>query len=565
MKTILAVGIFLSAFTAGAALETLAEKTRWRQTGDAAETERLCVAFAKKYPSKVACQSYGVTPEGRRLMYLSVGKRGFPTLWVQAGIHAGEIDGKDATFLLLKKMLAGETNPHLLDKVRLVFVPIVNLDGHERRGKWHRPNQVGPEEMGWRTTAQNLNLNRDFAKVEAPEMRALLRLWHKEKPLLSLDLHVTNGAQFEPELGLVVQPHTAAGTSPLHQAGLELERELVARLQSHSVKALPFYPVFEVDDEPASGFARYVAAPKFSHGYWAHSHRLGVLVEAHSWKDYARRVELHYQTVLRALEVLGEKADSWERASQQAQRSDLAKLASIPLSFKTTDQSSMIDFPGYHYEQFTSKISGSKVLRYDPTRPQNWRVPFYEELVPDKSVAPPAQGYVVSAAEMSWLKDKFDTHAIKYAPWRHAGKEKLQVFRATEKKFAGSSLEGRQSLEQKGEWREEEVSLPKGSVFVPIAQPQGRLVIQLLEPTSGDSFLAWGFMNRFFEQKEYMENYVTEGVAHEMLKDSAIKRAFEERLKDQEFAKNPDARFEFFYRRHPSWDDRYDRYPIFRK
>jgi hypothetical protein len=546
-------------------LTTLAEKTQWRETGDAREVEKLCAGFEKKYLSLVKCSSYGVTPEGRRLMYLSVGKRGLPVLWVQAGIHAGEIDGKDATFQLLRDLLAQKIKPNPLEKVRLIFVPTVNLDGHERRGKWNRPNQVGPEEMGWRTTAQNLNLNRDFAKVEAPEMQSLLKLWHQEKPLLSLDLHVTNGAQFEPELGLVVQPHTSHGGSALHKAGLELETALVSRLKERSVKALPFYPVFEVDDDPSSGFSRYVASPKFSHGYWAHSHRLGVLVEAHSWKDYARRVQIHYQTVLASLELLAQNATNWEQSSRASQAMRLSEQSSVPLSFKTTNKHSPLDFAGYHYEHHVSSISGSKVIRYDPKRPMNWRVPFYEELVADRSVVPPTEGYVVSASEAQWLKNKFETHAIKFSPWKGGSSARLQVFRAQDKKTAATSLEGRQALEVKGEWREEQVELAKGSLFVPLNQPQGRLIMQLLEPTSPDSYLAWGFMNRFFEQKEYMENYVIEDVAQDMLKDPLIKREFEARLKETAFAKDPEARFEFFYRRHPSWDQRYNRYPIFRR
>ena len=93
---------------------------------------------------------------------------------IQGGIHAGEIDGKDAGFLALREALDGKAAPGALDRQVLVFVPVFNVDGHERFGRWNRPNQRGPEEMGWRTTAQNLNLNRDYVKADAPEMQAML-------------------------------------------------------------------------------------------------------------------------------------------------------------------------------------------------------------------------------------------------------------------------------------------------------------------------------------------------------------------------------------------------------
>ena len=103
-------------------------------------------------------------------------KRGLPVLLIQGGIHAGEIDGKDAGFLALREALENKAAPGALDKQVLLFVPVFNVDGHERFGKWNRPNQRGPVEMGWRTTAQNYNLNRDYVKADAPEMQSMLAL-----------------------------------------------------------------------------------------------------------------------------------------------------------------------------------------------------------------------------------------------------------------------------------------------------------------------------------------------------------------------------------------------------
>jgi len=117
----------------------------------------------------VASRSGALTPEEAR-------RRDLPVLLLQGGIHAGEIDGKDAGFVALRELLEDRVAPGALKAFVLVFVPVFNIDGHERFGPWNRPNQVGPQEMGWRATAQNLNLNRDYAKADAPEMRAMLRL-----------------------------------------------------------------------------------------------------------------------------------------------------------------------------------------------------------------------------------------------------------------------------------------------------------------------------------------------------------------------------------------------------
>ena len=147
MKKIIICLLLASSTSFAADLTTQAEKSNWKQTGRAEETQRLCLSFQKHFPKKVKCHIYGKTPENRSLYYMTVGDTKTPAVWVQAGIHAGEIDGKDAVFLLMKEILEGKIkNP--LQGIHLVFIPIVNLDGHERMGKWNRPNQVGPEEMG---------------------------------------------------------------------------------------------------------------------------------------------------------------------------------------------------------------------------------------------------------------------------------------------------------------------------------------------------------------------------------------------------------------------------------
>jgi hypothetical protein len=135
--------------------------------------------------------------------------------------------------------------------------------------------------------------------------------------------------------------------------------------------------------------------------------------------------------------------------------------------------------------------------------------------------------------------------------------------------FRPESYEGRTPTVVSGAWGAVESGerwpLGPGSLFVPIAQPRARLAIHLLEPQAPDSLCAWGYFNAAFEFKEYMEDYVLEEVAEEMLKDPAVKAEFDRKLaSDPAFARSPRARLDFFYRRHPSWDTRFDLYPVYR-
>ena len=184
----------LPALAANEALVTAAERSKFRQTGRYPEVLQLCAAFEKAFPRDVRCVTFGRTPESRPMVALVVSRAGtlsaeearrrkIPVVLIQGDIHAGEIDGKDAGFLALREMLEGRAARGALEKTVLVFVPVFNVDGHERFGKWNRPNQRGPEEMGWRTTAQNLNLNRDYVKADAPEMQAMLRLLGEWDPI----------------------------------------------------------------------------------------------------------------------------------------------------------------------------------------------------------------------------------------------------------------------------------------------------------------------------------------------------------------------------------------------
>jgi hypothetical protein len=552
-------------------LRTLAEKSDWTKTGRSDETARLCEQFQKTYPSRIQCKTYGTTPEGRSLKVLilkddsSAKSVHNPVIWIQAGIHAGEIDGKDAGFLLLKEVLEKKITPDPTRGLTLVFVPIVNLDGHERFGKWNRPNQVGPKEMGWRTTSQNLNLNRDFAKADAPEMQALLKLWGEMDPILSADLHVTDGAKFQPEVGVIIAP-ADNGSSELRTLSKELEKNLMAKLAAEKHLALPYYPELEKENDPLSGFSRSVSTARFSEGYWSTRNRIGILVETHSWKNYANRVKSQHDVVLALLELAQKNATAWIKASRELDTQDLSDQK-VDLEFHHNEHSSFIEFPGYHFTRDShSKVSGGTFIHYFDDQPEIWKVPYFDEVAPTLSVRAPEHGYLIPPSAASWLRKKLDLHQIHYVTYTGKTQAHLQTFRANETEFAKSSYEGHQGLKVKGEWKEENLPIIKGTLFIPIHQANARLILTLLEPLSADSFLAWGFFNSAFEQKEYMEDYVAEIAGAEMLKnDPKIREAFNTRLRnDRDFANSPKQRLEFFYRKDPSWDARFNLYPVFR-
>jgi hypothetical protein len=567
-----------SAIAADPALTTLSERSGFLKTGRYDEVIALCDAFAKRYPAAVRCGTFGTTPEGRPMKLLVVSKTGaftpeaakakhLPVLLVQGGIHAGEIDGKDAGFLALRQALDGEAASGDLDKLVLLFVPVFNVDGHERFGAWNRPNQRGPEEMGWRTTAQNYNLNRDYVKADAPEMQAMLALVNAWDPLAYIDLHVTDGAKFQHDVSIQVEP-LHAGDAELRKAGVALRDGLIERLDAQGSMALPFYPSFVENDDPASGFVDGVATPRFSTGYFQLRNRFGMLIETHSWKDYPTRVRITRNAIVALLDLVATHGAQWLHTAHEADvRAEKLAGTQVPLDWKAGDKVHTIDFQGYAYTRMPSDISGALMTHYDESKPETWHLPMRDDVQPDHVATAPGAGYLVPAAHAAWVGAKLRQHGIRFDTLaKPMPAARVEAFRADTADFAAGSFEGHQRLTVTGTWKPEAQDVGVGALFVPIAQPESRLVMALLEPQAPDSLLGWGEFNNAFEQKEYMEAYVAEEVARDMLaKDPALKAEFEQRVKtDPAFAKDPQARLDFFHRRHASYDQRLRLYPVLR-
>jgi hypothetical protein len=565
-------------FATDASLQTVAEQSKFVRTGRYDEVVRLCAAYESTWHDAVRCATFGRTPEGRPMLALIVTRTGaltsekareqkLPVMLMQGGIHAGEIDGKDAGFLALREILNNEAAAGALKSFVLVFVPVFNVDGHERFGPWNRPNQVGPQEMGWRATARNFNLNRDYTKADTPETQAMLRLLGAWDPVLYVDLHVTDGAEFQHDVSNTLEP-VYAGDTQLHPAGRALVQELNGKIAAQGSMPLDFYPSFVVDDDPASGFAPGPPLPRFSTGYWDLHNRFALLVETHSWKDYATRVRVTHNVIVALTQMMAKEGAQWRASQHEADvRATHLGGQDVALDYENGPHVGTIDFKGYAYTRELSAISGNLVTRYDNKQPQVWHLPFKDVVVPKTQVTAPTGGYIVPAAEAAWVGEKLTLHGIhferiaKTEPGAH-----LETFRATKVSYSKAPFEGHTTMTFAGRWQPENRQIPAGSLFVPIAQPNARVLVALLEPQAPDSFAAWGFFNTAFEQQEYLEAYVAEDVARDLLaKDPAAAAEFKKKVaEDPEFAASPQARLDFFYRRSSDWDERLNLYPVYR-
>ncbi|QHL90509.1 carboxypeptidase [Sphingomonas changnyeongensis] len=541
---------------------TPAERTGFAETPDYAATRAWLDRLVKASPL-LSIESFGRTAEGRELYAVRArkGSGAKPVVLVQAGIHAGEIDGKDAGLMLLRD-IALRGKDRLLDGVDLVFVPIFNADGHERSSAWSRPNQRGPASQGWRTTAQNLNLNRDYLKADSPEMGAMLGLIRRLDPVLYLDLHVTDGTDYQYDI-----TYAFAGWRGLYATAPAIGRWLDQRLRPAVDAALvrhghvPGYYVSAVDNrDPARGILHDPESPRYSTGYGDFRRLPTVLVETHSLKPYRQRVLGTYVLVEEALRLAGTESAALRDAIASDRQQRPAEL--VVRWQRLTDPIYTVDFKGIAHQMFPSPISGRDEVRW-LGRPVSLKMPVFGE-APAQSVRLPAAWWVPAHADK--VIERLDLHGIAYERIAAPRTLRLDMVRLSGPKFR-SANEGHVPLDARLTHEQREERYPAGSVRVPADQPLGLLAAALLEPESPDSLLAWNYFPEILQRTEYMEGYVIEPMAERMMAaDPALRAAFETRLRmDPAFASDPEARLGWFYERSPYADARYLLYPVGRE
>ena len=547
---------------------TPSETTGLTETPNYDET----LAFLDKMDRQSALmriETFGHTAQGRKLVAVILSKDGAkfqpakPVFLIQAGIHSGEIDGKDAMLMLIRDMLF-KGRDELIDKVNIVFIPAFNADGHERSTPYSRPNQRGPKEMGWRNTSQNLNLNRDYMKADAPEMQALLGLINRFDPDFYIDLHVTDGMDYQYDI-----TYGFNGWDGLYANSPAIGKWLndVYRPKADAaLKAgghIPGPLIFARDDgDVAKGIDLNAFAPRFSTSY-ADLRRLpGVLVENHSLKPYRQRVLGTYVLLEATLKALASDG----KALKQAIAADRAlRPSKIDANWKEkAEPVGKVDFLTIASEEVTSPASGGMVTRFLGKPGPTISVPVYGS-EPGLQLSVP-KAYWVPATKAEVIA-RLKTHGVRMETLKAARTVDVDMIRLDGFKTSGP-FEGRMTYAPTGmAHAQRSETFPAGSVRISTDQPLGALAASLLEPESEDSYFTWGFFAEILSRVEYMEPYAIAPMAEKMLaSDPALKAEFEKRLKNDEgFAASPLRRLQFFYERSPFYDDRYLLYPVGRE
>ena len=500
---------------------TRAERTNFAETSRYADVV-LFIDSLKTLGGKIHVGSIGKTTEGRDIPYV-VASRPLvtsaeeahrlrrPIVYVQANIHAGEVEGKEALQSLLRDLLFSD-GPNVLDSIVLVAVPIYNADGNERFGpqERNRRDQNGPALVGVRTNARNLDLNRDYTKAEAPETVGSLSMFRAWDPDVFVDLHTTDGSYHGYALTYAPSLNPAAFFSGPYTRDTVLVTLRARMRERHGFQVFD-YGNFPREDGDPTEWRTYDSRPRFGTNYYGLRGRMAVLSEAYSHDPFPRRVAATYDFVAELLSFVAESAEDVFDLSREADTrttgwgNDPRSARPIPIRAALT---SVYTAPVRVEE--VQRVGDS--VRYEAGLPpgvrrtggvRSIRMPIYDRFVPTLSVPMPF-AYAFPRALGDSLVRRLLMHGVQVDELEQPLDVGAQVFAIDSSTRAANPFQGHTERRVFGAWgAEAQRRLEPGTYVVRGGQPLGILAVYLLEPASDDGFTAWNVLDEYVAQREF--------------------------------------------------------------
>ena len=496
--------------TPPAAPKTTAESTNYAATSTYADVLAFIRDLQKLSPL-VRVETICTSTEGRDVPLLVIGKP-LPqdplalrydkrvVVYFQANIHAGEVEGKEATLMLARDILLDPKLPYL-DKVVLLIAPIFNADGNDKMDPRNRMGQVGPEKgSGVRHNGQNLDLNRDAMKLESPEMRGLVRnVLIRWDPLLLVDCHTTNGSYHEepvtyswplcPNGDPAIVKYMREKMLPAVDATLE---------KKYGTLSIPYGDPVDFRDMD-KGWRTFSHQPRFMTNYVGLRNRLSILDENYNYADFRTRVLGNYNLLKAILDYCETNAAELARLVADADsRTVLRGVApketdTFGLDIEAQALPEKVTVRGYEVEVIPREGSPFPQMKRTD-RKKTYVMPYFADFVAKRTVRLP-YAYLIPLFDTDVLA-KLRQHGVAVERLTEAVTLETEAFRLKEIKAAERLYQGHRTNTVKGESAVEKREFPKGTLVVRTAQPLGRLAAYLLEPESDDGLLVWNYFDK---------------------------------------------------------------------
>lgn len=537
------------------------------------EAHDYFLRLAKAFP-EVQVDTFGWSDGGHPLLEVVLGEsgesdphtaraKGKLVLLVNNAIHPGEPCGVDASMLFARRLLTDRRFGRLLRKVVVVIIPYYNADGGQERSPHFRANQVGPALQGFRGNARNLDLNRDFLKLDSENARSFVRLFQKWKPDLFVDTHTSNGADYAHAMTLI--PTLPDKLSPA-LATLQQDLMLPFLYKRMADAGWPMCPYVHGDNPPEQGVRGFIDLPRYSTGYAALHGTLGFMTEAHMLKPFTDRVKATEAFLESLMVFAGERAREIVAARTQGMIQDsTATMVDIQWTIDST-RTRTIPFRGYRATTTRiSEVSGLARLYYDRDQPFLAEIPYYPFARPVASVRRPA-AYIIPRA-WSDIGDLLVQHGITIRPIERDTTVTVTAFRIRELQTGNRPYEGHYVHSRvQVDSLTRTVTLREGDLWVEVNGAHARILIHALDPRAPDSWFAWNRFDAILDQKEYFSDYLFEETAARLLsEDASLRSGLAEAIRQNPaLAKDAHGQLDWIYRRSPWLEPSYRIYPIWR-
>ena len=483
-------------------------------------------------------------------------------LFINNGIHPGEPDGIDASLQLANDLITKPLYSRMLENVVVCIIPVFNIDGALERGCCSRVNQNGPEEYGFRGNAKNLDLNRDFIKVDAGNTHSLINILRKWNPDVFIDTHVSDGADYQYTMTLIPTQHNKLNAIQGDFMKKKLTPALFEKMKDRNDEMSPYVQTLDNKEIPDSGIVGFLETPRYLCGYLSLFNTYSYISESHMLKPFDQRLKSTINLLVSLVEVCDEQKEKIIELRNKANET-VTKEKNYFFNWTCdTSKKELIDFKGYGAAIKPSKVTGGNRLYYDHKQPYNKKIPYYDEYYPKDSIRIPNYFFISQAWEE--IVHKLEKNGVNFIRIDRDSSATITATYITDFETVREPYEGHYlHYNVKTRTENQKIKMKKGDYLIPMPQKNMRYALETLIPRAVDSYFCWGFFDSFLQQKEWFSSYVYEDVAADLLeKDNSLKKEFE---KWKLINPNADdySQLNFIYQHSTSFEKTYRRYPIF--
>jgi hypothetical protein len=545
-----------------------------KSDGNATTTYFECIEYyqqlARQYPS-IQIEEIGPTDCGYPLHVVTFKNEevkgsqsdGRIKILVLNAIHPGEPAGVDASMMLLRDLASGKISERYSQDISLAVIPFYNVGGGLVRGSFSRANQNGPKAYGYRGNAKNLDLNRDFIKMDAKNTQSFIHFYRSFDPEIFVDTHTSNGADYQYTMTyLDTQPQKLGGSLGRY-LNEKFTPSLYETMKRKGFEMCPFVNVY--GKTPDMGYSQFFDYPRFSTGYTALFQTIGFMSEAHMLKPFKERVQATYQFIISIMENAA--ANKYDIISiREKDRVDILKKKIYELTWyqDLTDPDTIL-FKGYQASQIQSRVTGGSRLKYHHNKPYEIKIPYFNKLIADASITVP-DAYIIPQA---WEKVilYFKVNNIAYTRYQADTLIDVEAYYIEDFETYQSPSEGHYPhYNTVVRPTQMQIKVRRGDYHVPVRQQGLRYILETLEPQGEDSFFKWNFFDPVLQQKEYFSAYVFENTAERIINEKPwLRDSLDQKIsKDEDFGSNSQAQLDYIYRNSEHFEKSYRLYPVFR-